>query len=136
MARTLFQQQHETAARSDKSYYFKNNNGHPQNAAVSRPMGGGIHQGPAAGSRQAGPAPGRPQFESQAHQSAAQSRSSFQNQPRPAAQAQTRTSFQTKAHPAPQSRPAPQSHPAQQAQSRPAPQQHSAPAPRGEHEHK
>ena len=37
---TSFQQQHETAARSDRSLYVKNNGGHPGSVAVQRPFGG------------------------------------------------------------------------------------------------
>ena len=38
---TNFQQSHENAARSDRSYYARNNGGHPSNAVVQRPMGSG-----------------------------------------------------------------------------------------------
>lgn len=117
-ARSSFQQQHEVAARSDKSYYFKNNNGRPQNAAVARPMGGDIHQGPAGGSRQPMNSPGRPQFDNQSRQPSNQAHPGFQPQSRPAFQNQPRPAFQP------------------QPQSRPAPQQHQAPAPKGEHEHR
>ncbi len=36
---TSVQQQHMQAARSDKSFYAKNNGGHPQTMAAARPMG-------------------------------------------------------------------------------------------------
>ena len=39
MAATSVQQQHMQAARSDKSFYAKNNGGHPQTMAAERPMG-------------------------------------------------------------------------------------------------
>jgi hypothetical protein len=39
MGATAVQQQHFQAARSDRSSYARNNSGHPQNAAVDRPMG-------------------------------------------------------------------------------------------------
>ena len=39
MAATSVQQQHIQAARSDRSFYAKNNGGHPQTMAADRPMG-------------------------------------------------------------------------------------------------
>ena len=39
MGATSVQQQHMQAARSDKSFYAKNNGGHPQTMAAARPMG-------------------------------------------------------------------------------------------------
>jgi hypothetical protein len=45
MGATAVQQQHFQAARSDRSSYARNNSGHPQNAAVDRPMG--FHGNPA-----------------------------------------------------------------------------------------
>jgi len=41
---TSYQQQHESAARSDRNSYFRNNNGRPSNLAVERPLGGGMQQ--------------------------------------------------------------------------------------------
>jgi hypothetical protein len=39
---TRFQQSHESAARSDRSFYARNNGGHPNNVVVQRPMGGSM----------------------------------------------------------------------------------------------
>ena len=41
---TQFQRSHEDAARSDKSFYARNNGGHPSNVVVQRPMGTGPMQ--------------------------------------------------------------------------------------------
>ena len=38
---TNFQQSHENAARSDRSYYARNHGGHPNNVVVQRPMNSG-----------------------------------------------------------------------------------------------
>ena len=38
---TSYQQSHENAARSDRSYYARNNGGHPNNVVVQRPMNSG-----------------------------------------------------------------------------------------------
>ncbi len=38
---TRYQQSNQNAARSDKSFYARNNGGRPSNAAVQRPLGGG-----------------------------------------------------------------------------------------------
>jgi hypothetical protein len=43
MAATSVQQQHIQAARSDRSFYAKNNGGHPQTMAAERPMGFNNH---------------------------------------------------------------------------------------------
>jgi hypothetical protein len=45
-ARTSFQQQHESVARTDRNSYVKNNGGRPQNPAVARPLGGGARAQP------------------------------------------------------------------------------------------
>ena len=39
MGRTSFQTQHITAARNDRTAYFNNNHGRPQNLAMARPLG-------------------------------------------------------------------------------------------------
>jgi hypothetical protein len=56
MGGTQSQMQHENAARSDRSFYFKNNGGHPSTTAVSRPMSGGqnsrMQGGASSGARQ------------------------------------------------------------------------------------
>jgi hypothetical protein len=43
---TRFQQSHENAARSDRSYYARNNGGHPSNVVMQRPMGSGPNSMP------------------------------------------------------------------------------------------
>ncbi len=43
MAPTSFQEQHRTAAMQDRTSHFNNNHGHPNNAAVERPMGVNAH---------------------------------------------------------------------------------------------
>ncbi|HEV2486274.1 MAG TPA: hypothetical protein VGT08_12145 [Terracidiphilus sp.] len=45
---TTFQRSHESVAMSDRSMYSRNNGGHPSNAAVARPWGGGNQGGPGA----------------------------------------------------------------------------------------
>ena len=119
IAHTSFQQQHETAARSDRTSYFKNNNGRPQNVAVGRPLGAETHAAPAAMSRQS-----------------SQSRGAFQPQEHQASQPAQRPAYQPQLWPAPQSRPAPQAQSRPAPAPHPAPQQHATPAPKGEHEHK
>jgi len=60
---TSFQQQHETAARSDRSLYVKNNGGHPSSVAVQRPFGGtpqGEQRGPQSFGRNDSPRPQNP----------------------------------------------------------------------------
>ncbi|MEI9967542.1 MAG: hypothetical protein WDM87_02550 [Terracidiphilus sp.] len=51
-ARTSYQTQHETAARTNVNNYASHNGGHPANAATDRPLSGGGH-GPAAGGNHA-----------------------------------------------------------------------------------
>jgi hypothetical protein len=107
VARTSFQTQHESAARSDRTAYVKNNGGHPQNLAVARPLGGNTHAAPAAASHAAQPAP----------------RSGGQGaQARPNEQSRTMNQPQNRPAPAQQARPQPQARPeaARPAQSRPA----------------
>ena len=43
---TQFQRSHENAARSDKSFYARNNGGRPSNVVVQRPMGAGPNSTP------------------------------------------------------------------------------------------
>ena len=46
IAATSFQQQHESAARSDRGSYVKNNGGHPRTLAVPRPLGANPNAAP------------------------------------------------------------------------------------------
>jgi hypothetical protein len=46
---TSFQTQHESAARTDRTAYARNNGGHPANLAASRPLAAEAHTAPAAG---------------------------------------------------------------------------------------
>jgi len=48
VAPTAVQTQHETAAMHDTNSYASHNGGHPTNAAVARPSGGGTHPGSAS----------------------------------------------------------------------------------------
>jgi hypothetical protein len=152
-APTPIQQQHIQAARMDHANYFKANNGHPQNVAVTRPLapdhrpatvgaagnaGGRSNYNPQAngvhGNSTAVPAgrvEGRPA--PPAHQDA---RPAYQPQahpgPAPAQRPEAQPRYQqpSQAHPAPEYRPAPQARPApqpryEQPQARPAPQPHN-----------
>jgi len=62
---TPFQQQHEAAARSDRSLYVRNNGGHPRTLAVPRPLGANPNAAPSSDrgrpGRENGNAPARPQ---------------------------------------------------------------------------
>ncbi len=128
VARTDFQQQHESAARSDHGSYFKANGGHPQTLAVQRPLtNNNVHAAP--GMRQAQPQQqSRPMQQARpTPQAQPQQRSMPQAQPRTTPQMQPRTAPQAQ----PQSRPAPQAQPQRSA----PPAQHAAQpqhaAPRG-----
>jgi hypothetical protein len=123
VAKTSFQAQHESAARSDRTSYARSNGGHPQNLAAARPLPAETHAAPAARPMQ----PSRPAAQpGYGHGGAGMSAAP---QARPAPQAQARPTPQSQPRPTPQaqSRPAPQaeSHSAQP--SHPASQQHSAP---------
>ena len=130
VAKTSFQAQHENTFKSDRTAYAKNNGGHPQNLAVSRPLPAETHAAPAARPMQQSAARPTPQQQSRPALQQ-QSRPAQQQQYHPAPQQQSRPAPQVQSRPAPQQQyhPAPQqqSHPAPQAQSHPAPQQHSEP---------
>jgi hypothetical protein len=152
-ALTSYQTQHESAARADRSFYAKNNGGHPATLAVARPLGANpqnMHQMQSRPTAQQQQRPmtqqQRPMTQTQqrpttqmqnrpVQQPQAQSRSMQQpqQQSRPAPQMQQRPMSQPQSRPAPQmqqrSAPQAQSRPAPQAQSRPAPQAQSRPAP-------
>jgi hypothetical protein len=125
LAKTSFQAQHESAARADRTSYFKANGGHPARLAAEKPLAEERHAPSAARPAAQGYSSAEPRAAAQPH---------FTPQPQP--------------HPAPQAYPAPQSHPAPQSQSHaapqshptpqahPAPPPHAAPAPKAEHEHK
>jgi hypothetical protein len=78
MAATSVQQQHMQAARSDRSFYAKNNGGHPQTMASDRPMGFNNNHGAQSNMR-----PQQPSFNNNHSnvQSGGQSRPQYQNQP-------------------------------------------------------
>jgi hypothetical protein len=48
LAPTSFQQQHAQAAAADRSSFAKNNGGHPQNVAVSKPLAAETHTAPSS----------------------------------------------------------------------------------------
>ncbi len=109
---TGVQQQHMQAARSDRSFYAKNNGGHPQTLAAARPLGSENHgsEGGAA----------RPQFQNSPNNN---NRGAYGNQSRPQPQQQNRQpQYQQQQHQ--QSQPRSESRPAAQPrnESRPAPQ--------------
>ncbi|MGO9435404.1 MAG: hypothetical protein ACLPH3_09195 [Terracidiphilus sp.] len=112
LAPTSFQTQHANSAMADHNSYAKFNGGHPQNAAVSRPLAAENHSAPSFNNSH----PGGNSFGSQSH---------------PANQNQFHSAPQNTNHaPQAQSRPAPQ----QRNESRPAPQ--ARPQPQHEsHEH-
>jgi hypothetical protein len=161
IAKTSFQAQHESAARSDRNSYFKSNGGRPSTLAVPRPLGaethaapGGMRQGqqPGAFNNRPGANPGTgmqnrqqpgPAYQNQQNRPAQQPNGQYQQrnnpsqptqQARPAPQQQQRPmAQQQQPRPAPQ----PQARPAAQPQSRPAPKQQAAPKPQPkENEHK
>jgi hypothetical protein len=118
MAPTSVQTQHMSAAMSDHNSYFKNNGGHPQNAAVARPLTAQNHPAPAMN-----------------HGGG----NSFGSQPHPASQNQYHPAPQNNSyHPAPQSQPHNESRPAPQSQPHnefhPAPQSHPQSQPQPQHE--
>ena len=110
-APTSVQTQHATVARTDKSSFAKANGGHPQNAAVARPLA---------------PVKSTPVQQQQAQQQQAQTKQHQQAQQQQA-QTQQRQQAQTQ-----QKQQAPQ----QQAQKQQTQtQQHAAPAPKNEPKH-
>jgi hypothetical protein len=135
LAATSFQRSHESSAMSNKSSYARNNGGHPQNLAVSRPLAAENHNPPAGfnahGSTNAAPgntgvrtnnggasAHGNTAPAFQQHQMT-EARQSMNEPRQPVAPRETPQS-----HAAPEYRAAPQPRMAQ------APQQHMAPQPR------
>jgi hypothetical protein len=136
VARTSFQQQHESAARSDRTSYFKSNGGRPQNLAVARPLGSESHGGSVGrpgsqgGMQQGGRNAGAGQM-GQRPNSVPQTHSQPTQQSRPATQQRPMQQSPTQqARPAQQGRPETQQRPAQQTrpaqQSRPEAQQRPA----------
>jgi len=121
MARTSFQTQHESAARTDRTAYVKNNGGHPQNLAVARPLGGSPHA--------AQPAPHSAGQGMQAHPSE-QPRSFNQPQNRPAPTPQPHAMTQ----PRPEAQPRPQPQMRQEQQSRPEAARPAQPRPEAHQE--
>jgi len=151
---TSFQHTHQSAAMSDRSFYARNNGGHPATMAVQRPMASSASANPAglrsksgmdnwtantrtAGSGGSGSGKGNAgsvNYNSSKSNSGNinynASKSNTGNMTaRPAQQAPYRPAPQVQTRPAPQV----QTRPAPQAQTRPAPQQHAAPKPNAEH---
>jgi hypothetical protein len=122
MGATSVQQAHFQAARSDRSFYAKNNGGHPQTPAASRPMGFNDNRGAQSNVRQQ-----QPSFNSNHGnaQAGGQNRPQVQNQPSRQPQYQNRQQPQyqqqqprgNSQQPRNEARPAPQHE-----QSRPQPQ--------------
>jgi hypothetical protein len=157
VARTSFQAQHETAARSDRSTYFKNNGGRPSTLAVSRPLPAETHSAPngmrqgqqgSFGNRPGANAPGMqnrpnqqaaPTYQNRPNQQAAPT---YQNRPNQQAAPTNQNRPNQQVAPTYQNRPNQQSRPApvqqnQQrtspsAQSKPAQQARPAPAPKAQ----
>jgi hypothetical protein len=117
LAPTSFQTQHANAAMHDHNSYSKFNGGHPQNAAVSRPLGAESHAAPSFNNRGA--------TAGNNHMGATQSLGS---QSHSANQNQYHSAPQNQYHPAPQNQP--------RNESRPAPQQRNESHPQPQHESK
>ena len=124
MGATSVQQAHFQAARNDRSFYAKNNGGHPQTTAAARPMGFNNNNHGA----QSNMRPQQPAFNSN-RGNVQSGRPQYQNQPSRQPQYQNRQQPQQRGNSQPrnESRPAPQHE-----QSRPQPQ-HEEKAPK---EHK
>jgi hypothetical protein len=155
MGATSVQQAHFQAARSDRSFYARNNGGHPQTMAAERPMGFNNNHGAQSNMRQQQGSfnndhgnvqrgvQNRPQYQNQPSrqpqfQNQQQRQPQYENrqQPRQFQQPQERGNYQqprNESRPAPQprmeSRPAPQP----RVESRPAPQ-HEQSRPQPQHE--
>jgi len=114
MAKTSFQAQHESMARTDRNSYFKSNGGHPQNLTVARPLAPETHSAPNM------QRPAQPY----ARPVAPEARSTMQPQSHPAPQPQSRPVPQAQQ----QSRPVPQAQqrPSAQPESHPGAPQHGA----------
>ena len=136
VTRTSFQVQHETAARSDRTAYVKNNGGHPQNLAVARPLTASGH--PASTLAH----PDQPAMRNGGQGVGArpnnQPQTLNQQQNRPAVQPHpaTQPRPETQARPQPQTRqdvqPRPETQQRMTPQARPETQQRVAPQPRPE----
>jgi hypothetical protein len=102
---TQVQQQHIQAARSDKSFYAKNNGGHPQTVAAERPMGFNNH----AAQSNARPQQQNSFNNNRGNVSGGQNRPQYQNQqPSRQPQYQQQQSHGNNQQPRNESRPAPQ----------------------------
>jgi len=136
MGETPVQRSHQSSARSDRSSYFRNNQGRPSNPAVSRPRGGespgrgsGNGQPNVRGNENRGPnnaQPNRnvqPNRGTQPNSNVQPNRGNNQSRPSP----QVRQAPQSR--PSPQVRQVPQNRPSQQRLERSAPQQQSRPTP-------
>jgi hypothetical protein len=105
LAPTSFQTQHMNSAMANHNAYAKFNGGHPQNAAVARPLAAENHPAPGGFNNNHATPANRP------------AGNSFGSQSRPANQNQYRPAPQSQQRPAQQSRPAPQAHPQAQHES-------------------
>jgi hypothetical protein len=145
VSRTSFQNQHESAARTDRTAYVKNNGGHPQNLAVARPLGGNTHAAQPAlhgggqgmqsrpneqphtfNQQQNRPAPAQ-----QPQQPHTMTQPRSDNQMRPQSQPMSQPRPETQARPQPQARP----EAARPAQPRPESHQEARPAERPKESH-
>ena len=115
MGATSAQQAHMQAARSDKSFYAKNNGGHPQTMAAARPMGFNNNRGAQNNvrpqqqnslnnNRGATNNQSRPQFQQPQHQQQQQPRGNPQPQ-QPRGNAQPRNESRPASQPRQESRP-------------------------------
>jgi WXXGXW repeat (2 copies) len=133
-APTQYQQQHIETARTDKSTYFNNNHGRPQQVAVAKPLQAARYNPPPAvnanahGNVQAHPGAVNGNVNARPGAVTGNAGANGNNHPAPQNQPGTRPAPQPQSRPAPQ----PQYHPAPQPQSRPAPQQQPHPAPQAQ----
>jgi hypothetical protein len=149
VAKTSFQAQHESAARSDRTSYVKNNGGRPAHVVAEKPLGAETHTGPAGRSEmQSRPGntqsrPGTTMRSREATQSrptmqsrpTTQSRPGMESRPQRQSRPETQSRPERQSRPETQSRPAMQSRPAQSSRpaqnSRPAQASHPEPASHG-----
>ena len=135
MAMTPVQQQHIEAARSDRSFYAKNNGGRPQTAAAERPMGFNNNHGAQSNMRPQQNsfnnnhgADSRPQYDHQQHQQPfqqQQQRGNYEQAHGNAQQPQAHGNFQQpQAHGNYQQEPRGGNYQQPRNESRPAPQEH------------
>jgi hypothetical protein len=134
VAPTSYQQQHMETARTDRTAYFKANNGRPQNVVAARPLAAENHPAPAGFNGNAG----APRAEYNAHPGAPVNGNAAHPAPEyhPAPQSHPAPAYQSQSHPAPEYHAQPQSHPAQPShpESQPRPEPHAQPQSHPEHQ--